>query len=330
MRSVAANALTLLIVLGVVAAGMIGYAMRQVGAEGPLAEPARFTVARGASLSQVSDRLAEAGMIESPTLFRLAARYRDQDESLRFGEYDIPAGASMAGLLDILTSGRTVQYSLTVAEGLTSQEVVALLRAEPLLSGEIDETPPEGALAPDTYAIQRGDSRAATLQRMKDLQTRRVAAAWEARDPELRLSSPLDLVTLASIIEKETGVAAERGLVAGVFHNRLERGMRLQSDPTIIYGITEGRGPLARSLTRSDIQTPTPWNTYTIDGLPPTPIANPGEASLMAAARPEATDAYYFVADGTGGHAFARTLQEHNRNVAAWRAIERSREQSGN
>jgi UPF0755 protein len=181
-------------------------------------------------------------------------------------------------------------------------------------------------LAPDTYSVQRGDSRAEVLERMAALQRERVAEAWAAQAPDSVLRSPEDLVTLASIIEKETAVAAERGLVAGVFHNRLRRGMRLQSDPTIIYGITEGRSRLDRGLTRADIQTPTPWNTYAIDALPPTPIGNPGRASLMAAAAPEETDALYFVADGTGGHAFARTLEEHNRNVARWRAIERARQ----
>jgi UPF0755 protein len=326
MRSLAANALTLLIVLGLVAAGAILWGVRQVDAPGPLTDERVFEVPRGASLTRVATLLEEQGVVESAMLFRLAARYRDQDQGLRYGEYMAPAGVSIAGMLDILTSGRTIQRQITIAEGLTSWEVVEVLRASDLLTGEIEAVPAEGSLAPDTYSVQRGDSRAEVLERMAALQRERVAEAWAAQAPDSVLRSPEDLVTLASIIEKETAVAAERGLVAGVFHNRLRRGMRLQSDPTIIYGITEGRSRLDRGLTRADIQTPTPWNTYAIDALPPTPIGNPGRASLMAAAAPEETDALYFVADGTGGHAFARTLEEHNRNVARWRAIERARQ----
>jgi len=325
MRSVAANALFLLILAGVALAGAILYGMRAAEAPGPLAETTRVMVPRGASLDAVSALLAREGVIDSPTLFRLAARYAGKDGALRFGEYDVAAGASVRDVLTLLTEGPTVQYAVTAPEGLTSAEIVGLLAQEPLLTGEIAETPPEGALAPDTYSFQRGDTRASVIERMKRLQARRVQAAWEARDEGLPLESPLELVILASIIEKETGVPDELERVSAVFHNRLRRGMRLQSDPTIIYGITRGAGPLGRSLTRRDIDTPTPWNTYTIDALPPTPIANPGEAALMAAGQPAEFDALYFVADGSGGHAFARTLQEHNRNVAAWRAIERQR-----
>jgi UPF0755 protein len=325
MRSIAANALFVMIVLGLVAVGAVTWGVNQVSAPGPLTEPARFVVPRGASLNTVADLLAEEGVIASPALFRIAARYRDQDASLRFGEYEVAAGASVEQVLDLLSRGANVNYAVTAPEGLTSAEIVAILNAEPLLTGEIDETPAEGALAPDTYAIQRGDDRAAVLARMTALQARRVADAWAGRAEGLLLESPLELLTLASIIEKETAVPDEMPRVSAVFHNRLRRGMRLQSDPTIIYGITEGAGPLGRALTRRDIDTPTPWNTYTINGLPPTPIANPGAAALQAAANPAEDDALYFVADGTGGHAFARTLSEHNRNVARWRQIERQR-----
>ena len=325
MRSIAANALTLLIVLGVALAGVIGYGVRGFNAEGPLSAPQTVVVARGASLDRVATQLEQAGVITSATLFRLGARYQGKDGALRYGEYQVPPGASMASVLDLLVSGKVVQYAIAVAEGLTAWEVVELLKASAVLTGEIAEIPPEGSLAPDTYAVQRGDTRAEVLVRMAALQQRRIGEAWTARAEGLPFDTPEQMVTLASIIEKETGVAAERPLVSAVFHNRLKRGMRLQSDPTIIYGVTEGRGPLGRALTRGDIQRPTAWNTYAIDGLPKTPIANPGRDALLAAVRPAESDALYFVADGSGGHAFARTLAEHNRNVAAWRAIERER-----
>ncbi len=325
MRSIAANALTLLIVLGVALAGVIGYGVRGFNAEGPLSAPQTVVVARGASLDRVATQLEQAGVITSAKLFRLGARYQGKDGALRYGEYQVPPGASMASVLDLLVSGKVVQYAIAVAEGLTAWEVVELLEASAVLTGEIAEIPPEGSLAPDTYAVQRGDTRAEVLVRMAALQQRRIGEAWTARAEGLPFDTPEQMVTLASIIEKETGVAAERPLVSAVFHNRLKRGMRLQSDPTIIYGVTEGRGPLGRALTRGDIQRPTAWNTYAIDGLPKTPIANPGRDALLAAVRPAESDALYFVADGGGGHAFARTLAEHNRNVAAWRAIERER-----
>lgn len=326
MRSIAANALTLFVVIGLALAGAILWGKQQVDAPGPLAEERVFEVPRGASLGRVATLLEEQGVVKSATLFRLAARYRDQEQGLRYGEYLAPAGVSIGAMLDILTSGRTIQRQITIPEGLTSWEVVELLRGSELLTGDIEEVPPEGTLAPDTYAVQRGDTRAEVVARLQALQRQRVEQAWAERIEDGVLGSPEELVTLASIIEKETAVAEERGRVSGVFHNRLRRGMRLQSDPTIIYGITDGRGRLDRALTRTDIQTPTDWNTYTIDALPPTPIGNPGFASLLAAAKPEETDALYFVADGTGGHAFARTLEEHNSNVARWRAIERARQ----
>ena len=325
MRSIAANAMTLLILIGIVVAGLVGVARERIVSPGPLTEQTVFTVPRGASVDRVADLLDEAGVITSAGLFRIAARLSDDGRAVRFGEYAIPAGASMEDVLDLLRSGRVVQYFVTIPEGLTSWEIVELLRAESLLSGEVDGLPAEGTLAPDTYSVSRGDSRQSVIRRMQELQRERLETAWARRDENLPIATMEEALILASLIEKETGVPEERGVIAGVFHNRLRRGMRLQTDPTIIYGITEGRGALDRPIRRSDIDRPTPWNTYTIDGLPPTPIANPGLASLLAAVQPDETDALYFVADGTGGHAFASTLAEHNRNVAAWRAIERAR-----
>ena len=325
MRSVAANAITLVILLGIVAAGAVGYGVRMWTAPGPLAEERLFVVERGASLDRVASALEAEGVVESAALFRIGARYAGRDAGIRFGEYEVPAGASMEQVLELLVSGRVVQYAVTAPEGLTSWEVVRLLEAEPVLSGEIASVPPEGTLAPETYSVSRGDRRAEVIDRMRRLQDRNLEEAWAARDPDIAISTPEEALILASIIEKETAVADERARVSAVFHNRLRRGMRLQSDPTIIYGITRGEGPLGREIRRSDIDRPTRWNTYAIDGLPPTPIANPGRDALFAATRPERTDELYFVADGTGGHAFARTLAEHNRNVAAWRELERRR-----
>lgn len=325
-RHLAANAFTVLFVICLALAGLSIWSIRAFTAPGPLTETREVALARGASLASVSETLAAEGVISNATIFRLGARYRGQDTALKFGEYEIPAAASMEEVLDIIVSGRSIQHRVTVAEGLTSWEVVELLRANDLLSGEIAEVPPEGSLAPDTYFVARGMSRTELIDRMKAAQARILEAAWDMRLPDSPLRSPEEALTLASIIEKETGVPDERPLVGGVFVNRLREGMRLQSDPTIIYGITNGQGPLDRPILRSDIERPTAYNTYVIDRLPPGPIANPGRDAILAAVRPAETDALYFVADGTGGHAFATTLREHNRNVAEWRRIERERQ----
>jgi UPF0755 protein len=224
------------------------------------------------------------------------------------------------------------RFRIAMAEGVTSWQVVNALMSIDVLEGEVATIPEEGMLAPDSYEVRPGDDREALLVQMRNRQEERLAEAWRERDPDLPIETTEELLILASIVEKETGVAEERGQVASVFVNRLNQGMRLQTDPTVIYGITEGQGILGRGLRRSELRAETPWNTYVIDGLPPTPIANPGRASLMAAAQPEETDFVFFVADGTGGHAFAETLDEHNRNVARWRQIEAERgaEAAGN
>lgn len=324
MRHLAANVLTLLIALGLVVAGLIVYAKHEFEAPGPLAAPVIFTVEPGATLKAVTPRLGASGIIKSETLFRLGAHYGGQSEALRFGEYEVPAGASMAQVLALLTSGDSVDYKITVAEGLTSWQVVELIRQNPVLTGDINELPPEGSIAPDTYFVVRGQTRAEVLARMRAAQDALLAEVWARRAPGLPVTTPQEAVTLASIVEKETGVAAERPRVASVFVNRLRRGMRLQSDPTVVYGLTLGQGALGRGLRRSELDKPTPYNTYTIDGLPPGPIANPGRAAIEAVLAPEASPYLYFVADGSGGHAFATSLDEHNANVARWRAIERA------
>jgi UPF0755 protein len=325
MRSIAANAITLLILLGLAVAGLVTVGQHRIAGPGPLTVETRFVVPRGASLDRVAQALETEGVIGSAALFRIAARTSEDGRDIRFGEYAVPPGASIRDVLDLLRSGRVVQYPVTVPEGMTSWEIVELLKGVEVLEGDIATVPPEGTLAPDTYSVSRGDTRAALIARMTALQARRLEEAWAQRAPDIAVRTPQEALILASLIEKETAVPEERPLIGGVFNNRLKRNMRLQTDPTIIYGITRGQGPLDRPIRRSDIDRPTPWNTYTIDGLPPTPIANPGREALLAATRPAETRALYFVADGTGGHAFAETLAEHNRNVAAWRAIERQR-----
>lgn len=259
---------------------------------------------------------------------RMSAQVRELDPATnRFverAEFE-PASEETPEIYTKVKSEQDTRYRIALAEGVTSWQVVNALQGMDVLRGEVAEIPPEGALAPDSYEVSPGDQRADILAAMAEQQELWVSAAWEARDPDVPLESPEDLLTLASIIEKETGVAEERRKVASVFVNRLNRGMRLQTDPTVIYGVTKGQGVLGRGLRRSELRAVTPWNTYVILGLPPTPIANPGRASLMAAGQPEATDFVFFVADGTGGHAFAETLDEHNRNVARWREIEAER-----
>jgi len=328
MRHVAANALTLLILGLVVVLGLITWGQRQFRAPGPLTAPLYFEVERGEGLATVTDKLAEAGAISNATIFRLGARYAELDAGLKFGEYEIPARASMEEVLRLLNAGSNFVRRITVPEGWTSWQVVEMLRARPELGGEIAEIPPEGSLATETYDYQRGDDRGALLARMAAEQRRILAAAWELRDPDLPVTTPEELLTLASIVEKETGLPEERGQVASVFANRLARGMRLQTDPAVIYGITRGEAPLGRGLKASELAAATPYNTYVVAGLPPTPIANPGRAAILATANPPETDLLYFVANGTGGHVFARSLEEHNANVAAWRRIEAERAQA--
>lgn len=326
MRNVAANVLSVLIVLGLVLLVAIGVAKREFSAPGPLKEEVTVLLPRGADLSDTARLLKLNGAIDNEFLFRLGARYRGEARAIRYGEYRIPAKASMENILAMLVRGETVRHRITVAEGLTSWEVVELLRQNDVLTGDIDEVPPEGSLAPETYQVERGDTRAEVLRWMQEMQSKFLAEAWEKRMPDLPLASPEEVLILASIVEKETGVPEERGRVASVFLNRLRRGMKLQSDPTVVYGVTEGKGSLGRGLRRSELERETPFNTYVIDGLPPAPIANPGRDSIMAVVNPDETDFLYFVADGSGGHVFAETLAEHNRNVARWRQIERQRQ----
>ena len=324
MRSIAANLLSVLIVAGIVLLAAFELARQQVAAPGPATEPVRLTVERGARMGTVAERLAEAGAIGNATLFRLAASYSGRADQLKFGEYEIAPGASIEEILALLSTGGNVDYRITAPEGWTVAEVVRLLEGADFLTGEVEEMPAEGSLLPETYTVSRGDSRADVIRRMQDAMQGVLDEAWENRDPDLPLDSKEELLTLASVVEKETR-PHEHGRVASVFINRLKRGMKLQSDPTVIYGITGGKEALGRGIKQSELVAETPYNTYVIEGLPPTPIANPGRESIMATANPENTRFLYFVADGSGGHAFAASLDEHNRNVAEWRRIERQR-----
>lgn len=239
-------------------------------------------------------------------------------EVVKFEPATVTAPAEFTTALE----DQDVRLRVTLAEGVTSWQVVEALKLAPFLAGEVAEVPPEGTLAPDSYEVARGAERAAVIAEMRERQSAIVAEIWAGRAPDLPYDTAEEALIMASIVEKETGVAAERPRVASVFVNRLEQGMKLQTDPTVIYGVTNGQGVLGRGLRQSELRKETPYNTYVIDGLPPTPIANPGRESIAAAVNPEKTDFLFFVADGTGGHAFARTLAEHNDNVEKWRAIE--------
>ena len=319
MRRLGGLALCFAVLLAVMAAGAWFYLQQQFEAAGPLESETVVVVQRGAGVTAIADSLAAAGVIDDSRIFVLGLRLFGDGASLKAGEYAFAAGTSMQAAAALIASGRTVVHRLTVPEGLTSVEVVALLEAAEPLEGDVGEVPPDGSLLPETYHFHRGDARAEILARMRSSMTAALSEIWETRAADLPLGSPEEALVLASIVEKETGVASERALVAGVFTNRLRKGMPLQSDPTVVYGITLGKAALGRSLTRDDLAAATPYNTYQIGGLPPGPIANPGRASLEAAVNPAESDYLYFVAAGDGGHAFAKTLAEHNRNVAKWR-----------
>jgi UPF0755 protein len=322
----ALNALLTLVVIGLVAAiALFYFGITKFHEPGQIKEETVFVVAEGDGLNLVASRLEEQNIIDNRYIFRFGAIAMDQNQGLKRGEYLLPANASMQQILDTLINGRPIQYDVTIPEGFTSWQIVERLKAHEYLTGEIKELPAEGSLLPNTYVFERGTDRNVIIKEMVEAHDKAVEEIWATRQEGLPIETIEEFVTLASIVEKETGVAAERPKVAGVFINRLNKGMRLQSDPTIIYGITKGEGVLGRGLKRSEIDAKTDYNTYQIDGLPPGPIANPGVESLRAVANPEETDALYFVADGTGGHAFAKTYDEHQKNVAAWRKIEAER-----
>lgn len=289
------------------------------GGSGPSAEARAVLVPRGGD-ADVARALRDAGVIDDVTAFRAAALATRSQGPLHAGELLFPARASIADVLLILRGARPVQHRVTIPEGLTAAQISRVLDRADALTGD-GVVPAEGALLPETYIFERGASRASIASRARTAMTRALAQAWASRTAGLPLSDPGQLLVLASMVERETAKPDERAHVAGVFVNRLRAGMRLQSDPTVIYAVGGGLGPLERGLTHADLSWPNPYNTYTVPGLPAGPIASPGLASLAAVAKPDVTDDLYFVADGSGGHAFAKTLGEHQRNVARWRAV---------
>lgn len=378
-KAIASTALSLFVVVLFLLAGVVTWAVNQWEDDGPLAQAICLTVPGGSNMRSVSQSLIDQGAVSSGAIFRAGADYSGKAGALKAGNFRIPEGTSMAGIVDLITgSGQSTcgteivwrvgvtrtqaevremdpatgrytetakwlieedtpavyaelredpntQYRIVVAEGVTSWQVRDAVNRLGVLDGEVTEIPPEGSLAPDSYGMRPGDSAPDLIAMMQAAQDRRLAEAWDQRSEDAAVTTPQEALILASIIEKETGLAEERFQVASVFTNRLKQGMKLQTDPTVIYGITKGEGVLGRGLRRSELRRETPWNTYVIPALPPTPIANPGYDSIRAALNPGETDFIFFVADGTGGHAFAKTLDEHNRNVARWREIEAER-----
>ena len=290
---------------------------------GPSSQPTQIVIAQGTSVNRVADQLADAGVIRSAGGFRLFARMFGSSDPIQAGTITIPPGASAARILDLLQHGRPAPQLVVIPEGLPSVLVHDRLMAAPYLTGDVP-VPEEGSVLPSTYSYQRGETRAAVLARMQNAMQRELARLWARRRPGIAVSSPGEAIILASIVEKETGKASERRLVAGVYSNRLRQGMRLQADPTVIYPVTRGR-PLGRPILRSELRAENGYNTYVISGLPQGPIANPGRASIAAVLDPQPTPHLYFVADGTGGHVFATTLAEHEANVQRWRALRRAR-----
>ena len=318
--------LTLALLLVLVAGPAVYWGYAEFSEPGPLASERIVEIGRGSSASDIAATLEERGVISNRWVFVGAAQYLRNADTFQAGEYMFPARISMAEAMRIIVEGKVVQHEITIPEGLTSKQIVDLLNDDDVLVGAIERIPLEGTLLPETYHFTRGTTRQALLDRMRQAHDRVVAQAWERRADNLPIGSPRELVTLASIVEKETGRGDERPLVAGVFVNRLNRRMKLQSDPTVLYGLYGGSAwDRPRTIFRSDLERANPYNTYQIAALPPGPIANPGRAAIDAVANPSATDALYFVADGTGGHAFAATLDDHNRNVARWREIEAGR-----
>ncbi|MDP2409478.1 MAG: endolytic transglycosylase MltG [Pseudolabrys sp.] len=314
---------TVLILVSVAVGGALYFGKQRFEAPGPLAEDKIVIIPRGLGIRDISELLVREGVINQPWVFVGGVIVLKARGDLKFGEYQFTKGSSVSDVVDTIIEAKVVQHSFTVAEGLTSEQIVARLLETEALSGPIKEIPREGTLLPETYKYTRGMTREQILQRMNQAHKKVLQEVWERRNPDVPVKTPEQLVTLASIVEKETGVPEERTRVAAVFVNRLKTRMRLQSDPTIIYGLIGGKGALGRPILKSEIEQPTPYNTYTIDGLPPGPIANPGRASLEATANPARTKELYFVADGTGGHAFSENYEQHLKHVARLRQMER-------
>ncbi|MBL0371221.1 endolytic transglycosylase MltG [Rhizobium sp. KVB221] len=316
--------MSMITLLTVASVALVYYAFHEYRAPGPLETDTTFLVRSGAGINEVGISLERKDIVSQARVFNAVSLFLFGDKGLRQGEYEIKAHSSMLDVMELLRSGKSIQYAVTLPEGLTVKQIFRKLSTDPVLEGDLPvELPPEGSLRPETYKFTRGYKRADVVEQMKIAQAKLVDEVWDKRDTDLPIATKEEMLILASIVEKETGKSDERPQVASVFLNRLKKGMRLQSDPTILYGLYGGDGrPADSAILKSDIDKETPYNTYVIKGLPPTPIANPGRAALEAVANPSRTNYLYFVADGTGGHAFATTLEEHNANVKRWRKIQ--------
>ena len=317
------NTVMSVFVLLAVVAGLVLYSGKQrFEAPGPLPQDKVVNIPHGSGIRDIADVLQREGVIDQPWVFVGGVLVLKAREDLKAGEYQFTAHASLRDVVATIVDGKVVPHQISIPEGLTSEQIVARLLQDDILVGNIKEIPREGSLLPDTYNFTRGITREQIIQRMQAAQQRLIKEIWDRHSPDLPLKTPEQVVTLASLVEKETAKPEERSRVAAVFINRLNKKMRLQSDPTIIYGLVGGKGTLGRAIMKSEIEQPTPYNTYLIDGLPPGPICNPGRASLEAAANPARTRELYFVADGTGGHVFAENYDQHQKNVARLHSIE--------
>ncbi len=321
--------LTLLLIVAGIALAGLNFLKLKFDEPGPLQHRLQLVIAQGHGVGAIAQQLEDAGVISDRRVFVGTILYFKtfrHPVTLKAGEYAFAPHSSMRQVLDTLVSGKAIEHKITIPEGLTSEQIVKKLLADPELTGAVSVMPAEGSLLPDTYLFGRGDTRQAIIDRMRQAQQDFLEKVWPTRDPGIPVTTPEQAVILASIVEKETGIPSERAHIASVFENRLKKHMRLQSDPTVIYGLVGGKGSLGRPILQSELEKPTAYNTYQIDGLPPTPIGNPGRASIRAVLHPDKTDDLYFVANGTGGHAFAATLVEHNKNVAKWRKVQKERE----
>jgi UPF0755 protein len=312
------------VIFAFVVGGGVAWFWHEFNAGGPLRDEKIVVVPKGVGINGIAKVLTDAGVIENPLVFKLGARITAEGLPLHAGEFKFPAAVSPRGAMRVLIEGKVVLHRMTVAEGLTVAEIYDLLTAQPDLEGPVPPKPPEGSLLPETYFFVLGDTRAQIVDRMRSEMQAQLASLWDQRDKDIPLTAPDEAVTLASLVEKETSKDSERPRVAAVFYNRMKKGMALQSDPTVIYALTDGKGRLDRTLTSADLKLDSPYNTYTNAGLPKGPIANPGLAALKGVLHPAKTKELYFVADGTGGHAFAETLDQHNKNVAQWRKFLKS------
>jgi len=315
---------SIILILAIGAAVAYQYGKHRIEAQGPLDREKIVNIPRGLGLREIADLLARENVIDQPMVFIGSVLVLKAKDELKFGEYKFTKQITLRETIDVIVEGKVIQHAFTIPEGLTSEQIVARLAEVDFLAGNIREIPKEGTLLPETYNFPRGTTREQAIQRMQQMHRRALQEIWERRGTEVPVKTPEALVTLASIVEKETGRPDERSRVAAVFVNRIRQRMKLQSDPTIIYGLTGGKGSLGRPILKSEIEQPTPYNTYVIDGLPPGPIANPGRASLEAAANPARTKDLYFVADGSGGHVFSENYDQHQKNVARLRAIEKT------